>query len=214
MPDLDRFRRSFEAFWRRSYNLANSGNCDSEFEDATITALTRTLRESEGCPAFSEIAATINNVEQENILHPLFMFGGGNNISEVFEKLRVIEKDQSGHISTKLAVKAAMTLLVKEMGNISMGGYSDPALRLAEQLCIELVDYQFFGRARNYLVLQRFGGDIIQERDWEQREKIKISSKLKDVAAQLINKPVPKIRAPRRLKIKQPTIELLNQILE
>ncbi len=63
-------------------------------------------------------------------------------------------------------------------------------------------------------MLQRFGGDIIQERDWEQREKIKISSKLKDVAAQLINKPVPKIRAPRRLKIKQPTIELLNQILE
>jgi hypothetical protein len=67
MPDLDRFRRSFEAFWRRSYNLAKSGNSDSEFEDATITALAKTLRESGGCPDFLKIAATRNELDQEII---------------------------------------------------------------------------------------------------------------------------------------------------
>jgi hypothetical protein len=215
MPDLDHFRRSFEAYWRKSYNLAKSDNSDLEFEDATITALAKTLRESGGCPAFSEITKIVNNIEQDKISYPLFMIGNGINISKVFEELRKIERDQFGHVSTKLAVKAAMTLLVKEIGDFGTGEYTNPAIRLAEQFCVNLVDYNFFGRGRNYLVVQRFGGDANKEHDWEQDEKNKLHSKIKNLAEQLINKPVPKsIRAPRKLRQKQPTHKLLSQTLE
>jgi hypothetical protein len=187
-------------------------NSDIELADACVSASARTLRDSGECRGLKEIATIIDKFELETKSFPLFISGDGVNLTGAFEQFRKIEREQSGHLLTKLAVKAAKSILVEGIQDIGLMINSDPLTRLTEKICVEMVDHNLFGRRRNFIVKKRFNGDFDKENAWEQKEKVKMMPNLKKLASQLIKETdLRLIQAPKRSGIKKSTNDLLNE---
>jgi hypothetical protein len=215
MPDLDNFRKYCVPGWRKASRLSMNPNSDMEFADACVSASARTLRESGECRGLTEIATIIEKFELETKSFPLFMSGDGVNLTGVFEQFRKIEREQSGHLLTKLTVKAAKSILVEEIQESGLVINSNPLTRLTEKICVEIIDHNLFGRRRNYIVKKRFNGDFDKENTWEQQEKSIIMPSLKKLASQLVkNTDLQFVRAPKHLGKKKLTNELLNEPFE
>jgi hypothetical protein len=212
MPDKDLFQRTFAPGWRRVYRMADGGkSSDAEIGAAGVTALAKSLRESKGCPGFNEIVEIVSNVEHEQKNQPLFAAGGVLNLSKHLEAIRQVELKYEEHRVTKVATRTARAFIAK--GPELVG--SDKALKqdLAERICLDLVDHQFFGRGRNYFVQHRFGS-FDQEREWEYHVKENMKSSLSKIAAKLVKNPnATNIRSPNRIGIRMSTQELLDEPL-
>jgi hypothetical protein len=211
MPDKDLFQRTFAPGWRRVYRLARDGaGDDSEIGAACVTAAAKSLRETKGCPGFKEIAQIVTDIDHDRRTQPLFVAGGAFNLSEPLASIRQVEERYQQNRMTKIAARAARSLLARE----TVTG-SDALLRqnLAEKICQDLIDHHFFGRGRNYLTEHRFGS-FAEERKWEIRVKEKLKESLSKLAANMVSNPnSPIIRAPGRKGFRKTTQELLDQPL-
>jgi hypothetical protein len=212
MPDKDLFQRTFAPGWRKVYRLSrDAAGSDSEVSDACVAAVAKSLRESKGCPGFNEIAHIVTDVENERSSQPLFAVGGVINLSNPLASIRQVEEKYKQNRMTKVAARAARSLLASE--KLIENGTDWPKHKLAEKICLGLADHHFFGRGRNYLVEQRFG-TFAEERAWENGVKEKMKASLSKLAVKLVNNPnAANIRAPGRIGIRRSTQELLNEPL-
>jgi hypothetical protein len=158
VPDQDRFERGFAPGWRKVYRLAKGAIAsEAEIADACISALAHCLRQSGGCASLQDLVNVLQSFAQHRATPPSPSVACGHALTEAFEALRRIERQQGGHRVTKVAVHAAMPILERSSreGNAL---HSETGLirALAEQTCMSLVDHHFFGRARAYLVGERF----------------------------------------------------------
>lgn len=211
MPDKDLFQRTFARGWRKVYRLARDGaGDDSEVSAACVAAAAKSLRETKGCPGFNEIAQIITNSNHERKSQPLFAAGGVINLSGPVEQVRQVEECHQQNRMTKIAARAARSLLARET---LIGNDADLKQSFAEKICNDLVDHHFFGRARNYLTEHRFG-NFTEERKWETGVKEKLKGSLTKLASNLVKNPSSQnIRAPGRKGFRKSTQELLNQPL-
>lgn len=215
MPDKDIFQRTFAPGWRRVYRIAEGAvSTDSEISAACVTALTKSLRE--GCPGLKEIAEIVNITEQERKSKPLFVAGGLLSLSKPFALIRQVEQKYKGQRVTKVMARAARTLLVQKK-EIKTNGKLGLIQNLVEEMCLDLLDHQFFGRGRNYLVQRRFGS-FSQEREWEYNVKEQMKPSLSKLAALVVNllknsNSMSRLRAPSSQRIRKSTRELLDEPL-
>ncbi len=211
MPDKDLFQRTFAPGWRKVYNLANNAaGGDSEVCAACGAAVAKSLRESKGCRGFKEIAQIVTDVVHERRTQPLFAAAGAINVSRALATIRQVEEKHKQNRTTKIAARAARSLLAKQ---VMTGNSGELRQNLAEKICQDLADHHFFGRGRNYLIAHRFG-DIGEERKWESGVKEKQKAYVSKLAANLAKNPnSTKIRAPGRKGIRKPTRELLDEPL-
>jgi hypothetical protein len=138
----------------------------------------------------------------------------GSTLTEAFEALRRIERQQGGHRTTKVAVRAAMLIVVR-LNRQSDSHNSEAQLgqMLSEQTCLGLVDHHFFGRARVYLVGERFSS-FHEARAWEQTVKKAMSTGIPKVAARLWGNPTTAhLRAPKRTVPRRSARDILNDSL-
>src|SRR5215472_17217254 len=174
VPDQDRFERGFAPGWRKVYRLAKGGIAsEAELSDACITALARCLRQSSGCPGFRDIAGVLQSVVGVQGGLPLLSTASRSTLSGsgAFDAMRAIERQQRGHRVTKVAVRAAMAIAVRSSREGTLPrSETELTQALAEQTCMGLVDHHFFGRARAYLVGERFSS-FHEARAWEQTMK-------------------------------------------
>ena len=215
MPDQDRFERGFAPGWRKAYRLAKGGIAsEAEIADACISALAHCLRQSGGCPSLQDIVNVLQSFVQGGAARPSLSVAGGHALTEAFEALRRIERQPEGHRATRVAVRAAMSLLVRSSRE---GGLPDseagPTQVLAEQTCMDLVDHHFFGRARAYLVGERFTS-FHEARAWEQTVKKAMSLGVQKLAVRLSEDPsAAHLRAPKRTVARRSTRDILNESL-
>jgi hypothetical protein len=215
MPDEDRFQRSIPSAWRKVFRLSKGGIAsEAELGDACSTALAHSLRQGGGCPGLQEIGNVLQDFARgwENL--PMLSPAGGSTLIEGFEALRQIERAQGGHRTTKVAVRAARTILVQ------LCRQADPHISeaqlgqlLSERTCIELVDHHFFGRARAYLVGERFSTPG-EAKAWEQAVKKAMTIAIQKLANRLWQDPsAARLRAPKRTVARRSTQDLLNDPL-
>jgi hypothetical protein len=211
MPDKDLFQRKFARGWRKVYRLAKDRvGDDSEVGSACIAALAKSLRESKGCPGFNDFAQIITDCDHERNSQPLFAAGGIINLSDSLALIRKVEENYQQNRMTKIAARAARSLLTKE---IFYGNDAKLKQNLAEKICQELINHHFFGRGRNYLTEHRFGS-FTEEYRWETSVKEKIKDSISKIATNLVKNPEsPNIRAPGRKGVRITTEELLDQPL-
>jgi hypothetical protein len=215
MPDQDRFERGFAPGWGKVYRLAKGGiTTEAELSDACITALAYSLRQSAGCPGLQDIVNVLQGFVGSQGVPPLLSVTSGPTLTEAFEALRRIERQQGGHRTTKVAVRAAMSIVV-QLSRQSNSHDSKATLgqMLSEQTCLGLVDHHFFGRARAYLVGERFSS-FHEARAWEQTVKKAMSTGMSKLAARLWENPAAAhLRAPKRAVPRRSTRDILNDFL-
>ena len=212
MPDKDLFQRTFAPGWRKVYRMAEgAASSDLEIGTACVTALAKSLRESKGCPGFNDFAEIVSNAEYERASQPLFAAGGVLNLSKYLASIRRTEQKYKEYRATKVAARAARSLLAKD--EVGTNNTARVTQNLAEKVCLDLVNHHFFGRGRNYLVQRRFGS-FAEERNWEHDVKEKMKPSLSKLAAKLAKNPIStNIRAPNRAGIRKSTQELLDEPL-
>jgi hypothetical protein len=145
---------------------------------------------------------------------PLLSPAGGSTRTKAFEALRQIEREQGGHRTTKVAARVARSILVQvSKQNAPHVSEAQLGQMLSEETCIGLVDHHFFGRARAYLVGERFP-TFHEARAWEQAVIKAMSIGIQKLAARLWQDPsAAHLRAPKRSMARQPTRDLLNDPL-
>jgi hypothetical protein len=215
MPDKDRFEKSIPSAWRKVFRLSKGGVAsEAELGDACSTALAHSLRQVGGCPGLQDMGHVLQDFvrgrEDLLLLSPV----GGSTLTEGFEALRQIERAQGGHRATKVAARVARSILVQVCRQNSLH-VSEAQLgqMLSEQTCIELIDHHFFGRARAYLVGERFP-TFREARAWEQAVKKTMNIGIQKLAARLWQDPsAARLRAPKRTVVRRSTRDLLNDPL-
>jgi hypothetical protein len=215
VPDGDRLERSFAPGWRRIYRLAKGGIAsEAELADACLTALARCFRQSGGCPGFQDIADILQTLVQNQGALPSRSEIGGARLSLAFEALGRTERQQGGHRVTKIAVRAAKSMLVRSSRESNRSSFQSGLTQtLVEQICIGLVDHHFFGRARAHLVRERCSS-IHEARAWEQAVKKAMSLGVQKIAARLSKDPsAAHLRAPKRSVARRSTRGILSESL-
>jgi hypothetical protein len=111
-------------------------------------------------------------------------------------------------------VRAARRILVRSSREGGLPGSEAKLTRtLAEQTCLDLVDHHFFGRARAYLVGERFSS-FHEARAWEQTVKKAMNLGVQKIADRLSEDPsAAHLRAPKRTVARRSTQAILNESL-
>lgn len=200
MPELDRFERNFGAGWRRAFNYARNGDSsDGEIGDVLIKSLAKTLRDRGGIPGFDELIGIVCGRT-------------GLNSIEAFTQLDRIVRNHGGHRHTKIGaeiVKAVM--VVAELD--SMESPTNPT-ELAEQICVRILDHEYFDRARAHLIELDKLQSHEDSRQWQHRVLRQISPAVSRVAEQVVKDPKSlRLRAPKRTVPIKSTAELLHEDL-
>ena len=116
----------------------------------------------------------------------------------------------AGHLHTRLAAEAVGTLIVEVRQDSTT--IIESATAVAERFLTRLADYHLLGRARPYLVGQRFADhrEALQE---ENACKAALAPYVRKLAAGLVRDSTAKdLRAPSvRRSHRRPTAELLNE---
>jgi hypothetical protein len=114
MPDKDHFEKSIPSAWRKVFRLSKGGVAsEAELGDACSTALAHSLRQVGGCPGLQDIGKVLQDFVRGREDFPLLSPVGGSTLTEGFEALSQIERAQGGHRTTKVAVRAARSVLVQ-----------------------------------------------------------------------------------------------------
>jgi hypothetical protein len=212
MPDKDRFEKSIPSAWRKVFRLSKGGVAsEAELGDACSTALAHSLRQVGGCPGLQDIGKVLQDFVRGREDFPLLAPVGGSTLTEGFGALSQIELAQGGHRTTKVAVRAARSVLV-QLSRQDHPHVSEAQLgrMVSERTCIELVDHHFFGRARAYLVAERFS-TFHAAKAWEQAVKKAMTVGIQKLATRLCQDPsAARLRAPKRTVARQSTRDLLN----
>lgn len=215
MPDKDRFEKSIPSAWRKVFRLSKGGVAsEAELGDACSTALAHSLRQVGGCPGLQDIGKVLQDFVRGREDLPLLSPVGGSTLTEGFEALRQIERAQGGHRTTKVAVRAARSVLVQlSRQNDLHVSEAQLGRMVSERTCIELVDHHFFGRARAYLVGERFS-TFHEAKAWEQAVKKAMTIGIQKLANRLWQNPsAARLRAPKRTVARRSTRDLLNDPL-
>ncbi|MXY00684.1 MAG: hypothetical protein F4Y67_07675 [Chloroflexi bacterium] len=200
MPELDRFERSFGAGWRRAFNYARNGDSSiNEIGDALVKSLAATLRDRNGIPGMDDLVGIIR--------------GKSDSISiEAFAQLDRIERVHRGHRHTKIGADVAKTMLVA--AELDPEGFSGTAIEFAEQICIRLLDHEFFDRARSHLIEVGKLQSHEESHQWQRSVLEHLAPAIKKVAEQLVEDPqCSRLRAPKRTVPIKSTEDLLYEDL-
>ena len=202
MPELDRFEKSFRRGWIRPYRLARSGTAsDYETSDAIITALCQSLRDFGGVPGFEETAEILDS-------------RGNRPAWAQFAAIEEVPKLHGGHRHTEIAAQVAKSILVQQAAE--NGPRSDQSLveEFATRTCHSLLDHYFFANARSKLIAQGVHVDHVAAREWQSGAADLLSSRIEQIAKQLINDPrATALRAPKRTAPRRSTEDLLDDNL-
>jgi hypothetical protein len=215
MLDKDRFEKSIPSAWRKVFRLSKGGVAsEAELGDACSTALAHSLRQLGGCPGLQDIGKVLQDFVRGREDFPLLSLVGGSTLAEGFEALRQIERAQGGHRTTKVAVRAARSILVQlSRQNDLHVSEAQLSQMVSERTCIELVNHHFFGRARAYLVGERFSTPG-EAKAWEQAVKKAMTIAIQKLANRLWQDPsAARLRAPKRTVARRSTQDLLNDPL-
>ena len=202
MVERDRFEKQFGAGWLSAYRYARDGHVPLEsICDKLVSALSKTLRNSGGIPAFDEIAHILTA-------------GRSLDLMAAFDALDDLGERENGHIHTKIGVGVAKALRVQwEATDWNVETASVPG-RFAEALCSALVERNYFAKARHPLLAERSFESYDQMANWQSRLEEILRPQLSRIADQLGQKPDARaLRAPNRLTKKERTGDLLAENL-
>ena len=202
MVEQDRFERQFGAGWLSAYRYARDGNVPLEsICDKLVSALSKTLRESGGIPAFDEITHILTA-------------GRGLDLIAAFGALDDLRELENGHLHTKIGVEVAKSLRVQwEATDWNMATAAVPG-RFAEALCSALVERNYFAKARHPLLAEGSFESYEQMTGWQSRVEEILRPQLSRIADQIGQKPDARgLRAPNRLTKKERTGDLLAENL-
>ena len=202
MVERDRFENQFGAGWRSAYQYAREGNVPLESNcDKLVSALSKTLREKGGIPAFDEITHVLTT-------------GRGLDLLAAFAALDDLGERENGHPHTKIGVEVAKSLRVQwEAAGWNTETAAVPG-RFAEALCSALVERNFFAKARHRLLAEGGFESYEQVAAWQSRVEEILRPQMSRVADQLVQKPDARgLRAPNRLTKKERTGDLLAENL-
>lgn len=207
MAELDRFEKAIRPGWRGAYRQAREEAASpEEVADKLAQSLVRTLREEGGVPGLPGIEEVFGSAAWQ-----LALPTSSGVLLQAFNDLDQIVRDQGGHRHTRIAVDAAKSLLVQQ----SAPAQSWPTLaHLAERVCSDLVKHSFFATARDNLVAEGKVENHGQARDWQEGIQGIMQPAIRQIAERLMKDPSAEaLRAPSRIVKKQPTSELMGEVL-
>ena len=202
MVERDRFEKQFGAGWRSAYRYAREGNVPLEDICAKlVSALSKTLREDGGSPAFDEMVSILTE-------------GRGLDLMAAFGALDDLAEGENGHRHTKIAAEVAKSLIIQwEAVGWNVEASEIPG-QFAEALCSALVERNYFAKARQPLLAEGRFDSYEQMTSWQSRVEEILRPQLSKIAAKLGKKPDGKgLRAPNRLTKKERTRDLLAENL-
>ena len=200
MPDLDIIERAAKRGWHGATRMYAGGLASAdEMRGPILKALAKSLRDGGGLPGLVDLSTVVQQV-----------CTGDLSALAAIREVRTVERKFGGHLHTRVAAEAVNTLIVEVLQNSTT--IIEPATAVAERFLTRLVDHHLFGRARPYLVGQRFAdhGDALQE---ENACKAALAPYVRKLAAGLVRDPTGKsMCAPSvRRSHRRPTAELLNE---
>ena len=200
MPDLDIIERAAKRGWGGATRMYAGGLASAdEMRGPILKALAKSLRDAGGLPGLNDLSMIVGRV-----------CNGDLSARAAFTEMRTVEREYGGHLHTKVAAEAVCTLIVELSQDSTM--FIEPATAVAERFLTRLVDHHLFGRARPFLVGQRFAdyGDALQE---ENACRSALAPHVRKLAAGLVRDPTGKsLRAPSvQRSHHRPTAELLNE---
>ena len=202
MVERDRFEKRFGAGWLSAYRYARDGHASfEEICDKLSSTLSKTLRESNGIPAFDEMARILAE-------------GRGQGLLARFSALDGVVERENGHGHTKVVAEVAKSLIVQlEAGGWNVEVSEIPA-RFAEASCSALVERYYFAKARQPLLAERRFDSLEDGARWQGQVEEMLRPQLSKIAAKLVEKPdASGLRAPNRLTSKERTVDLLEENL-
>ena len=200
VPELDRFERSFGAGWRRAFNYARNGDSSiDEIGDVLVKSLAATLRDRNGIPGMNELVEIIRRKSDSISI-------------EAFAQLDRIDLVHGGHRHTKIGTDVAKAILVA--AELDPEGQSGTAIELAKQICIRLLDHEFFDRARSHLIEVGELNSHDESHQWQRNLLERVAPAVTRIAEQLVEDPqCSRLRAPNRTVPIKSTEELLYEDL-
>lgn len=192
MPDLDIVEQKIKPHWRKPYQLIKGGQPDDLCVDALIKALAAELRETQGIPAFEELSAATVARDLSTI---------AKQIERRFDSPVMKDPVQILERATKRCrakIDAGLALPHPE--------------RLARVHCEELIKHSLLGRLKPTLVgMGRRFSNIESMLRFEARIVRAARPQLEKISRRLAENPKDaKIRAPRSLRKRNSTAELLD----
>ena len=200
MPDLDVIERSAKRGWYGATRMYAGGAASAaEMRGPILKALAKSLRDGGGLPGHDNLSAIVQLV-----------CNGDISALAAIREVRTVTREFGGHLHTRLAAEAVDTLIVEVRQNSTT--IIEPATAVSERFLTRLVDHYLFGRARPYLVGQRFAdhGAALQE---ENACKAALAPYVRELAERLVRDPTGKgLRAPSvRRSYRRSTASLLNE---
>ena len=202
MVERDRFEKQFGAGWLSAYRYAREGNVPlAGICDKLVSALSKTLRENGGIPAFGEMAHILTQ-------------GSGLDLMAAFGALDDLVERENGHRYTKIAAEVAKSLRVQSEAAGWNVETSEIPGQFAEASCSALVERQFFAKARQPLLAEGRFDSYEQMTDWQSRLEERLRPQVSKIAVKLGKNPDGSgLRAPNRLTKKERTGDLLEENL-
>ena len=200
MPDLDIIERSAKRGWHGATRMYAGGAASAvEMRRPILKALAKSLRDSGGLPGLVDLSTIVQQV-----------CTGDLSTLAAIREVRSVKRECGGHLHTRVAAEAVATLIVEVHQESTT--IIEPTTTVAERFLWGLVDHHLFGRARPYLVGQRFA-DYEAALQEENACKSSLAPYVRELAGRLVRDPTAKdLRAPSvRGSHRRSTAELLNE---
>ena len=174
---------------------------DDEVGDKLAKCLAGTLRESEGVPGLTAMAAVLVGTD-------------GTSLLEQFSALDRIAHDNGGLRPGKIAAEVAKSFLVQQEPDGGAPALSDAVRQLAGGVCEAMVEHYFFANARQNHVTEGKIADHEEARQWQDRIEQIVLPAVERIADQLARSPnASGLRAPAGTVRRVPTSILLEEEL-
>lgn len=197
MPDNDVIHRALVPGWQKASRLLYGGQSLLAVVLASKEALARSLRQGGGLPASNGLADLLTEVQAKEVTP-----------AQAIRRLHDIEYECDGSRHIKVAVRATEQLIVE----VQQGaGFLDAQRAVAEWFCWCLLDHQFFGRVRPWLIGSRFA-DLDEAAAFEAACATELAPAITKLASQLLaDSTATALRAPSlRRQMRRTTGELLT----
>ena len=215
MSEADRFETKFGRKWRRVYKKARGAFvAPAEVADACVAALSETLRNTGGCPSLREMAGVVEHATWRLSMQTIEPQEEALILIDAFNGLGQIVRKGDGHRNTKVAARAAESLLTQYGRDSTDGEHETTMVDFVQRTCLELVEHHFLARARANLVAEAKLDDAEKAWEWHRSVVAALPNGLQELAERLTRDPLPKaLRAPERSVKPQSTRDLLEEVL-